>query len=226
MSDTPDEELEQLVEKHARGESAGLPVEQTQSGAEQLDTRRSKSGLAAAGLYGDAGHVDIQGAEVDGPAFIAQQSGIHLDTPAPDTLAHHTAAAQPIRMAGGEVDVAYPDVVDRPEYIEAHMRPGLGDMPMTNAGTDAAQLAQSAATTNAPEIGQVAPSEVALTANVYPDTVDQPAFIEAHAGAALVRDDSTTLAQAANPRTPDSGRMLGEERTPETEVQIGDPRPA
>jgi hypothetical protein len=195
-----EKEVERLVEKQSRGEPAGVPEEKASSGAGQLDTRRSKSGLLASGLLGMT-HVDIPGAEVDSQSFIAHQTGVTMDGVAPDPTVHHALASDPSMTSGGrEVDVAYPDVVDRPEYIEAHMRPGLGDVP--------AGVAESP-TTDAPQLAEV-PAQSALDANQYPDAVDQPQYIQAHAG---------------NPLAPDTQQFLGEERTPETEVHIGPSQP-
>jgi hypothetical protein len=65
-----DTDLERLVEKQARGESAGLPVEDSAAGAAELDTRRSKSPFMASGLLSQTVHVDVPGAEVDSPSFM------------------------------------------------------------------------------------------------------------------------------------------------------------
>jgi hypothetical protein len=205
-----DKDIEGLVEKQARGEPAGVPEEATSSGAGQLDTRRSKSGLVPGTLFGQT-HVDIPGAEVDSQSYIAQQTGIIVDGVAPDASIHPAVASQPpVPMAGGEVDTAYPDVVDRPEYIEAHMRPGVVDVPQAEADTQSTILAQGGAAiqydTATPQVAEVTPSQAALDANQYPDAVDRPEFIQAHA---VVRDDTS----------------LAELRTPETEIQIGPSKP-
>jgi len=192
-----DTDLERLVEKQARGESAGLPVEDSAAGAAELDTRRSKSPLIAGGLLGQTVHVDIPGAEADSQAFIAHQTGI--DRLQPEAGASHAFTPT---VTGREVDVAYPDVVDRPDYIEAHMRPDLGNETTIPA------VAESVPT---PEVGPAAPPDAALNANLYPDTVDQPDVIAGHAGA---------------PAAPQDERMLGEEITPETQVHIGPSQPA
>jgi hypothetical protein len=196
-----DTAIEGLVEKQARGEAAGVPEEGASSGAAELDTRRSKSALLGGALLGQT-HVDIPGAEVDSQAFIAQQTGISLDAAAPEATVQHALAPEPSVIAGGrEVDVAYPDVVDRPEYIEAHMRPFAVDVSTADA---------EAPITTAPVAAEVAPSQVALDANQYPDAVDRPEYIAGHAG---------------NPLAPDPQHFLAEERTPETEVQIGPSQP-
>jgi hypothetical protein len=207
MSDeSADNELERMVEQQARGESAGLPVEESASGAAELDTRRSKSGLASS-LFGQGVHVEINAADVDTQAFIAHQTGIdgfQADTGPGQPLATHP----PVVMAGGEVDVAYPDAVDRPEWIEAHMRPGLGSISPGDADAPSTAVAQA----NEPiQAADQTPPPVASDPNQYPDTVDRPDFIAAHGGTGGPADADRILAS--------ENRLIAEERTLETEIQ-------
>jgi len=208
MSDESHEgEIEQLVERQARGEATGAPVDPDVSGSGQLDTRQSKSGFAAGSLFGQT-FVEIPGAEVDSPGFIAQQTGVGM----PSVTEHHVGLDVHSATRGMDIN-QYPDLVDQPDYIQAHMQPSIGDAPVSVA---------SEPLTSAPEVAD-APVSSGLEANQYPDAVDRPEFIAGHAGGGAAPQDP--LAREPDAVVPeDTG--LGVLRTPETEVHVGPSQPA
>jgi len=185
MGETPrDDEMERLVERQARGEPTGLPVEGGPSESGELDTRRSKSGVFPGSILGQTVHVDI-------PTE-------HL----PMDPGHNAAIEphQPVYIAGREVDVAYPDAVDTPQWIEAHMQPGAGaDATLASP----AHLVQSPET---PTVGEAPDPNAILNANQFPDQVDTPAHIAGTAGA---------------PAGPGGGQLLAEERPGDTQLGLG-----
>jgi hypothetical protein len=124
-----DQDIERLVEKQARGEAPGVPVEGAAFESGQLDTRRSKSSFAASSLLGQT-HVDVPGADVDSQSYIAQQTGIIVEGVAPDPTAQHLPVPDPSAQSAAEPEGVfdanqYPDIVDQPGYILAHSNPAL-----------------------------------------------------------------------------------------------------
>src|SRR5262245_47068440 len=123
MSEASDKDLERMVEQQARGESAGVPVEGTPSGAAELDTRRSKSGLSGGPLMGQGVNVDIPIAPMDTQDYIAHQTGVdHFQV---DAGPGPSLAADPHPLITTGINVNVTDVVDTPEHIYAHMGMGV-----------------------------------------------------------------------------------------------------